>query len=142
MALSPILGGVGSFASGFISDKVFKSHHSVTTIVFGIVMLVGMLGLCFAPAGNHTWVAVSIAVFGGAAMGVIGLLAYGGAALQDIVNGILVDSAKLVVNGQTVYNFDTIIEFWIGSIIVMTLLIVPTLWAKKNKEHEEDDAAA
>ncbi len=129
-------------------------------------MLVGMLGICFAPAGNHTWVAVSIAVFGfglgvilcfvggmlavdlcprkatGAAMGVIGLLAYGGAALQDIVNGILVDSAKLVVNGQTVYNFDTIIEFWIGSIIVMTLLIVPTLWAKKNKEHEEDDAAA
>lgn len=75
-------------------------------------------------------------------MGVIGLLAYGGAALQDIVNGILVDSAKTIVNGQTVYNFTTITEFWIGSIIIMTLLIVPTLWAKKHKENEEDGAAA
>ena len=164
MALSPILGGVGSFASGFISDKIFKSHHSVTTIVFGCVMLAGMLGICFVPAGNYMLTAASIAVFGfglgvilcfvggmlavdlsprkatGAAMGFIGLLAYGGAALQDIVNGILVDSAKVIVDGQVVYHFETITEFWIGSIIIMTLLIIPTLWAKKNK-HDDEEAA-
>ena len=49
------------------------------------------------------------------------------------------DAAKVVVNGQTVYHFDTIEHFWIGSVILMTLLIVPTLWAKKHKE--EDEAA-
>ena len=27
--------------------------------------------------------------------------------------------------------------FWIGSVALMTLLIVPTLWAKKVKEEEE-----
>ena len=69
----------------------------------------------------------------GAAMGAIGLLAYGGAAMQDIVNGMLMDAAKVVENGVTVYHFDTIIEFWIGSVILMTLLIVPTLWAKKGQ---------
>ena len=81
----------------------------------------------------------------GAAMGVIGLLAYGGAALQDIVNGMLMDSAKVVVNGVTTYQFGTITTFWIGSVVLMTLLIVPTLWAKKNKEeevHEHHHAAA
>lgn len=118
MSLSPILSGVGSFFSGIISDKVFKSHHSVTTIVFGIVMLIGIAGICLVPADSPTLTALCIAVFGfglgvilcfvggmlavdlcprkatGAAMGVIGLLAYGGAALQDIVNGILLDSAR------------------------------------------------
>ncbi len=161
MSLSPILGGVGSFFSGMISDKVFKSRHSVTTIVFGIVMLLGIIGVCFVPAGQKMLTAACVVVFGfglgvilcfvggllavdlcprkatGAAMGVIGLLAYGGAALQDIVNGMLLDSAKVVVDGVTTYHFETIIEFWIGSVILMTLLIVPTLWAKKHKEQEE-----
>lgn len=164
MALSPILGGVGSFLSGFISDKVFKSRHSLTTIVFGIVMLIGIAGVCFVPAGSPTMAAVFVAIFGfglgvilcfvggllavdlcprkatGAAMGVIGLTAYGGAALQDIVNGFLMDSAKIVTDGVTVYNFDTITMFWIGSVAIMTALIVPTLWAKKHKGETEQAA--
>ena len=157
MALSPILGGIGSFLSGFISDKIFKSHHSVTTIVFGIVMLIGIIGICYVPAGQYYLTALAISVFGfglgvilcfvggllavdlcprkatGAAMGVIGLLAYGGSAAQDLVNGILMDSAKVITNGITTYHFDTIIAFWIGSVAIMTILIVPTLWAKKVK---------
>ena len=161
MSLSPILGGIGSFFSGMISDKVFKSRHSLTTIVFGIVMLAGIIGVCFVPAGSLALTTACISVFGfglgvilcfvggllavdlcprkatGAAMGVIGLLAYGGAAAQDIVNGLLMDHAKVVVDGVTTYHFETIMAFWIGSVALMTLLIVPTLWAKKVKEEEE-----
>lgn len=157
MALSPILGGVGSFLSGIISDKIFKSRHSLTTIVFGIMMLVGISGICYVPAGQYYLTALFVSIFGfglgvilcfvggllavdlcprkatGAAMGVIGLLAYGGSAAQDLVNGFLIDSAKVVVNGITTYHFETIIVFWIGSVAIMTLLIVPTLWAKKVK---------
>ena len=158
MALVPIMGGAGSFFSGFISDKIFKSKHSVTTIVFCLMMLAGLLGLCFGPKLSYAAMATSASVFGfglgvilcfvggllavdlcprkatGAAMGVIGLLAYGGAAAQDIVNGILLDSAKVVQNGQVIYHFDTIILFWLGSVVIMTLLVIPTLWAKKNRE--------
>ncbi len=125
-------------------------------------MLAGIAGICFVPADQYLLTAACVAVFGfglgvilcfvggmlavdlcprkatGAAMGVIGLLAYGGAALQDIVNGVLVDSAKVVdAVGNVTYHFDTIISFWIGSVALMTLLIVPTLWAKKHKDHEE-----
>ena len=160
MALSPILGGLGSFFSGIISDKVFRSHHSVTTIVFGIMMLVGLIGICYVPAESYYLTALFVSIFGfglgvilcfvggllavdlcprkatGAAMGVIGLLAYGGSAAQDLVNGFLMDSAKVVVNGVTTYHFETITAFWIASVAIMTILVVPTLWAKKIKHDE------
>ena len=161
MALSPILGGVGSFLSGFISDKIFKSRHSVTTIVFGVMMLIGLVGICYVPANSYYLTALFVSIFGfglgvilcfvggllavdlcprkatGAAMGVIDLLAYGGSAAQDLVNGFLMDSAKVVVNGVTTYHFGTITTFWIASVAIMTILIVPTLWAKRVK-HDED----
>lgn len=158
MALSPILGGVGSFFSGIISDKVFKAHHSITTIVFGFIMLLGIIGVCFVPKGEPLLTGICLGTFGfslgvilcfvggllavdlcprkatGAAMGAIGLFGYGGAALQDIVNGMLMDAAKVVTNGYTIYHFETITTFWIASVIIMTLLIIPTLWAKNTKK--------
>lgn len=78
MSLSPILGGIGSFFSGMISDKVFKSRHSLTTIVFGIVMLAGIAGVCFVPAGSLALTTACISVFG-FGLGVI-LCFVGGAA--------------------------------------------------------------
>lgn len=48
------------------------------------------------------------------------------------------DSAKVVVDGVTTYHFETITNFWIASVAIMTLLIVPTLWAKKHKEADEE----
>lgn len=163
MSLSPIMGGIGSVLSGIVSDKVFHSRHSITTIVFGCVMLVGISMFCFVP-NSKPLIMAAIIIYGlalgvmltfvggmlavdisprkatGAAMGMIGLLAYGGAALQDIVNGLLLDSAKTVVNGVVSYNFDTIMAFWIGSVAIMTILIVPTIWAKRHNKDEEDDA--
>ena len=145
----------------FISDKIFKSRHSVTTIVFGVMMLIGLVGICYVPANSYYLTALFVSIFGfglgvilcfvggllavdlcprkatGAAMGVIGLLAYGGSAAQDLVNGFLMDSAKVVVNGVTTYHFGTITTFWIASVAIMTILIVPTLWAKRIK-HDED----
>jgi len=158
MAVTPLMGGVGSFLSGFISDKIFKSNHALTTIVFGLVMLAGIVGLCKVPPGNQLLDTIAVGVFGfglgvilcfiggmlavdlcsqkaaGAAMGTVGLLAYGGAAAQDFVNGFLMDAAKTVVNGKVVYNFDNIMMFWMGSVALMVLLIVPTLWAKKKQK--------
>jgi OPA family sugar phosphate sensor protein UhpC-like MFS transporter len=155
VAISPIMGGIGSFFSGFISDKFFKSRHSVTTIFFGIVMLIGIVGFCFAPAGNSMLNMIFMAIYGlglgvnlcfiggmlavdfcsqkatGAAMGIVGLLAYFGATVQEFINARLMTISKLVVNGKVTYNFHNIEIFWIAAVIVMTVVIIPTLWAKK-----------
>lgn len=161
MSLSPILGGIGSFFSGIISDKVFKANHSLTTIVFGLVMLAGIVGICVIPGAQPMVDAICVAVFGfglgvilcfvggmlavdlvprkatGATMGIVGLMSYGGAAAQELVNGFLVDHSKIVVNGVVTYDFTTVTTFWIASVAIMTALIVPTLWAKKHKDNDE-----
>lgn len=166
VAICPIMGGIGSFLSGIISDKVFKSHHSVTTIVFGIVMLIGIAGFCLAPAGNRMLNMIFIAIYGfglgvnlcfiggmlavdfcsqkatGAAMGIVGLLAYFGATAQEFVNAKLMAISKLVVNGKVTYNFHNIEIFWIVSVLIMTVVIIPTLWGKKVDKEEEKKASA
>ncbi|WP_346352897.1 MFS transporter [Azotosporobacter soli] len=166
LALAPLMGGVGSFASGYISDKIFKSNHALTTVVFGFVMLVGLVGFCLSPAGNQWLDSLFMAIFGfglgvilcfiggmlavdlcsqkaaGAAMGTVGLLAYAGAAVQDVLNGWLMDSSKIMVKGVAVYNFSNIKMFWIGSVILMIILVLPTLWAKKPKKFEAAEKSA
>jgi len=162
MALSPLMGGLGSFLSGYISDRIFKSNHALTTIFFGLVMLGGLVGFCYTPPGNQLLDMIWISVFGfglgvilcfvggmlavdlcsqkaaGAAMGTVGLLAYAGAALQDIANGWLMDVGMTVIDGKTIYNFNMITMFWIGSVAIMVALIVPCLWAKKKNIPETD----
>lgn len=161
MSLSPLMGGLGSFFSGVISDKVFKSNHALTTIFFGLVMLGGLIGFCHTAPGNEYLDMLWISVFGfgmgvilcfvggmlavdlcsqkaaGAAMGTVGLLSYAGAALQDLANGWMMDLSKIVVDGKVVYNFDNITMFWMGSVAIMILLIIPCLWAKKRKHIDE-----
>lgn len=164
LAITPLMGGLGSFVSGFISDRLFKSNHALTTIVFGLMMLAGIVGFCYTPPGHQLLDTIWAAVFGfglgvilcfiggmlavdlcsqkaaGAAMGTVGLLSYGGAAAQDFINGWMMDASIKVINGKTIYNFDNIILFWMGSVALMVLLIIPTLWAKKAsaKPLEED----
>lgn len=165
LAVTPLMGGLGSFASGFISDKIFKSYHALTTIFFGFVMLAGIVGFCLTPPGNHLLDTVWVATFGfglgvilcfvggmlavdlcsqkaaGAAMGTVGLLAYAGAAIQDIANGWLMDASKTIVNGKAVYNFDNIMMFWMGSVGIMIILLIPTLWAKKKEKTAEQSVS-
>lgn len=166
LAVVPLMGGVGSFASGFISDKIFRSNHALTTVFFGLVMLGGLVGFCVMPGNNQMLDTLFMAIFGfglgvilcfiggmlavdlcsqkaaGAAMGVVGLLAYAGAAAQDILNGMLMDASKIMVNGKAVYNFTNIKMFWIVSVICMIILIVPVLWAKKSKRGADDESAS
>jgi len=161
LALAPLMGGIGSVASGYISDKFFRSNHALTTIFFGLVMLVGLVGFCLSPAGNQMLDSIFMIIFGfglgvilcfiggmlavdlcsqkaaGAAMGVVGLLSYAGAASQDVINGMLMDASKIMVNGKAVYNFDNIKMFWIGSVIMMIALIIPVLWAKKAQAKKD-----
>ena len=111
LAVTPIMGALGSAASGFISDRIFKSRHALTTVIFCALEIVFLTLFCLSPAGNIIYSTAMLAGFGfslgvllcfiggllavdisstkaaGAAMGTIGLLAYLGAMAQDVVNG-------------------------------------------------------
>lgn len=166
LVITPIMGGLGSFLSGYISDKIFKSNHAVTTIFFGLVMLGGLVGFCLNPVANQLLDTVFMGILGfglgvvvcfasgmlavdfcsqkaaGAVMGVVGLLAYSGAAVQDLLNGMLMDASKIMIDGKAVYNFTNIKMFWIGSIIMMIVLLIPILWAKKTQRKRTGEMAS
>ena len=50
-----------------------------------------------------------------ALLGIVGMVSYVGAGLQDIVSGWLINSGKTVTDGVTTYDFDTAIVFWIAA---------------------------
>ncbi|MCP4180575.1 MAG: MFS transporter [bacterium] len=165
LAITPIMGGLGSFFSGIISDKIFRARHAVTTTFFSASMVVFIILFCFSSKsiillgiylagfgfsmgvllcfiGGMLAVAISPTKATGAAMGMIGFLAYLGAFSQDIINGILVQHAQYVVKIQTLtgvkeivkYDFHYVKLFWIATSILMLLFIIPTIYAKKKHE--------
>lgn len=69
----------------------------------------------------------------GTALGIVGVASYIGAGLQDIVSGILIDEAKVVVDGVTIYNFDAAGNLWIGSAIV-SLILAALVWSAKSPD--------
>jgi hypothetical protein len=68
----------------------------------------------------------------GAAMGLIGVFSYLGAAIQEWISGDLIEAGKTVVNGQTTHNFDHAIIFWVGA-AVAAVLLSSTLWKARAK---------
>lgn len=165
LAIVAVTGGAGSVLSGIISDKVFRSHHAVTAIVFGIVMLMGLVGIVTLYE-SRTVCLIAAAVYGfglgielsflggmlavslvsqkatGAAMGMVGLLAYFGATIQEIVNGWLLEHFSVVADGVTTYHFDVIVKFWIGSTILMVVCVLPVWWGQMRQQRKLNRLAA
>ena len=69
----------------------------------------------------------------GSVLGIVGLASYLGAGLQDIISGWLINSEKAVVNGETVYNFDTVTWFWIGSAVI-SLFLAMLVWNVRSPD--------
>ncbi|MSS85392.1 MFS transporter [Actinomycetaceae bacterium WB03_NA08] len=157
LGIVAVMGGVGSVLSGIISDKIFKSRHAITSIVFGIVMILGILGIVTLYE-NRMLCMVSAAVYGfalgielsflggmlavslvsqkatGAAMGMVGLLAYFGATAQEIINGWMMGHFSTTVDGVTTYHFESIIIFWVASTILMVVFVFPVLYGQIRQE--------
>jgi sugar phosphate permease len=60
-------------------------------------------------------------------MGLVGLLTYITAALQDTLSGYLIDASKKVVDGVTTYSFTPVFTVWIGALVLSTLCAA-SLW--------------
>ena len=150
LMLSTLAGIAGAIAFGFISDKLFAARRPPVNLLFAALELIGLFLIFFGPGDMVTLIA-GMLLFGmgltglvtslgglfavdiapkraaGAAMGVIGIFSYIGAAVQEQVTGILVERGTTFVDGVRIYDFGPAIWFWIGS-SVLSMLLAATLW--------------
>ena len=150
LMISTIAGVLGALAFGFTSDKVFNARRPPANLLFAILELIGLVIIFFGPT-NTPMLIVGMLFFGmgltglvtslgglfaidiapkraaGAAMGVIGVFSYIGAAIQEQVSGLIIDNNMVVTGADRVYDFGPVIWFWIGSSVV-SMLLAASLW--------------
>ena len=156
LMISTIAGMAGAVAYGFISDTVFKARRPPANLLFAILELTGLVLIFFGPA-NTTVLIAGLLLFGmgltglvtslgglfavdicpkrvaGAAMGLIGIFSYIGAAVQENVSGHLIERGMTFVNGVRTYDFDAVIWFWIGSSLV-SMLLAASIWRVRLRD--------
>jgi OPA family sugar phosphate sensor protein UhpC-like MFS transporter len=156
LMISTVAGVVGAVAYGFASDKWFNARRPPANLLFAILELVGLGIIFFGPTDTPVLI-VGMLLFGmgltglvtslgglfavdiapkraaGAAMGVIGIFSYIGAAVQEQVSGILIDRNMTVIGDERIYDFGPAIWFWIASSAV-SMLLAATLWRAKLRD--------
>lgn len=154
LAVSPIAQIVGMSLSGLISDRVFGAKRHPQALVAAAVQIAALWMLWEVPPGSRVLTIGVVAVLGfslgnlivflgglmavdlcapraaGAAMGLVGLFSYIGAAVQDSVSGILLERGKHVVDGVSSYSFGAVFGFWIGA-SMLSLLFTATTYATR-----------
>jgi OPA family sugar phosphate sensor protein UhpC-like MFS transporter len=156
LMISTLAGIAGAVAFGVISDKFFNARRPPVNLIFGLLELAGLLLFFYGP--NTLPVAIiSMLMFGmgltglvtslgglfavdiapkrvaGAAMGVIGIFSYIGAAIQEQVSGVLIEQGMTIVGDERIYDFGPAILFWIGSSVV-SLLLAASLWRTRLRD--------
>ncbi|WP_141734860.1 MFS transporter [Oligoflexus tunisiensis] len=137
-----IAGIFGAFASGWISDKIFKGRRGPVSVYFMLLLIASVGILFFVPSGqlglmSAIFCAVGFLVYGpqllvavaaadfatkqaaSSAVGLTGLTGYMGASVCGVVTGMLVDA----------YGWDAAIFFYLLSAIAGCLLLAMT-WFK------------
>ncbi len=156
LMVSTVAGVIGAVAYGFTSDKFFDARRPPANLLFALMELAG-LGIIFFGPANTPVLIVGLLLFGmgltglvtslgglfavdiapkraaGAAMGVIGIFSYIGAALQEQVSGILIDNHMTIVGEDRIYDFGPVIWFWIASSVV-SMLLAASLWRTKLRD--------
>ncbi len=69
----------------------------------------------------------------GAAMGMVGMFSYLGAAVQDWISGKLIHAGAATVDGQVIHDFNNAFLFWLVAAVVAVALAC-TLWNVKAKD--------
>lgn len=156
LMISTVAGIVGAIAFGVVSDKLFNARRAPANLIFALLELIG-LGLIFFGPTNLPVLITGMILFGmgltglvtslgglfavdiapkrvaGAAMGVIGIFSYIGAAVQEQVSGYLIDKGMVVADGVRTYDFGPAIWFWIGSSVV-SMLLAASLWRTRLRD--------
>ena len=157
LAANTVAGLLGAISSGFVSDRVFGSRRNPPALIFGLMQVGALTAFFLIPPNNMVLDILAMCVFvfslggllvylgglmavdicpkkaTGAAMGIVGLFSYTGAAVQDAVTGYLIDLGKTVVEGKTTYSFDAAFYFWIGA-SVLSILLAASIWKVKARD--------
>ncbi len=161
ISINAWMGVLGTVLAGWMSDVLFKGNRKIPAFVSGVLLTVSYI--LFIYGGDAYWVSVvSLALFGvaigvliaflgglmavdvvprnatGAALGIVGMVSYAAASIQEKVSGYLVNSnITEVINeaGETVkqYDFSDAAIFWIGASVISFLLPMLT-WGKKKPQ--------
>jgi OPA family sugar phosphate sensor protein UhpC-like MFS transporter len=137
--------------SGFITDRFFGAKRNLPALLYGLLEIGSLVALFLIPPGHRGLDAVALAAFGfalggllvflgglmaidlvsrkaaGAAMGLVGLITYIVAAVQDTLSGHLIDASRTVINGVAHYSFRLVFAVWIGALVLSTLFAA-SLW--------------
>lgn len=156
LMISTLAGMVGAVTYGFISDKLFAARRPPANLLFAVLELTGLVLIFFGPANTGVLI-VGMILFGvgltglvtalgglfavdicpkrvaGAAMGLIGIFSYIGAAVQENISGQLIERGMTVVNGVRTYDFSAVIWFWLGASFV-SMLLAASLWRVRLRD--------
>ncbi len=156
LMINTLAGIAGAVAYGFVSDKWFSARRPPANLLFAILELIGLLLIFYGPH-NLTVLIIGLVLFGmgltglvtalgglfavdicpkrvaGAAMGLIGIFSYIGAAVQENISGHLIERGMTVVDGVHTYDFQAAIWFWIGASFV-SMLLAASLWRVRLRD--------
>lgn len=156
LSVMQFAGIFGALTCGLVSDKFFNHKRNMPALIYGVLYAASIGAFLWAPA-NPTTDMLSMCVYGftmgalvcylgglmavdicpkratGAAMGMIGLLSYFGAALQEMVSGYLINAHMTIVNGKKIYDFALAGDFWVGS-AVLSFLLAAMVWNVKAED--------
>jgi len=157
VSVSAISGIIGTVVAGIISDKFFKSSRNVPALVAGLLNVTSISLFLFFPDG-YVWVdTLSMILFGfaigilitfvgglmavdiaskkatGAALGLMGIVSYIGAGIQDIVSGFLIGNNRSIENGIDCYDFSTVKIFWLSA-AALSVVLALFVWNAKTED--------
>ncbi|SDF63084.1 MFS transporter [Sporomusa acidovorans] len=146
----------GALTCGLVSDKFFNHKRNMPALIYGVLYAAAIAAFLWAPANPMTDM-ITMCVYGftmgalvcylgglmavdicpkratGAAMGMIGLLSYFGAAMQEMVSGYLINAHMTIVNGKKVYDFALAGDFWVGA-AVASFVLAALVWNVKAND--------
>jgi OPA family sugar phosphate sensor protein UhpC-like MFS transporter len=157
LTANTITGIVGALAFGFASDKLFKARRPPVNLIFALLEIAGLLLIFFGPPGRPGMMLFAFLLYGfgltglvtslgglfavdvspkkaaGAAMGFIGVFSYLAAATQERISGYLIERGITIVEGVRLYDFSSVIWFWIGSSVI-SMILATTLWRARLRD--------
>jgi len=97
---------------------------ATSMVIFGLA-----IGALICYLGGLMAVDIASKKASGAALGMVGIMSYLAAGVQDIASGYLIEGNKNIVDGIEVYDFSAITYFWIGSSVLSVVFALFT-WKK------------